>query len=78
LRILTELEGQKADMLKAFRSAIRLKHSLRADAEIREMLPEVERTIDAALAAGEPLVLNPAIAFEDPDARFEDTSATAA
>lgn len=65
MRQRTELEVQKEAMLKAFRAAIRLKHALAADAEINERLPEVERRIDAALAAGKPLALSPAEAFDE-------------
>jgi len=52
-------------MLKAMRSAIRLRYSLLADAEIYRSLPELEKRIDAALAAGEPLELNPGSVFFD-------------
>lgn len=53
----TEIEQQKAAVLKAFRTAIRLKHSLAADKEINERLPQVEADIDTALAEGRPLEL---------------------
>ena len=53
----SELEQQRANALKALRSGIRLKHSLAADEEINQRLPELEARIDAALAAGEPLEL---------------------
>ena len=57
MRQRTDLEQDKASMLKAYRAAIRLKHSLAADAEINERLPALEAKLDAALAAGQPLVL---------------------
>lgn len=53
----TTLEMQKAAALKALRAGIRLKYALRADAEINERLPELERRIDNAIAAGTPLEL---------------------
>jgi hypothetical protein len=55
VRQLSKHEIQKAAMLKAARQAIRLKHSLEADAEIYERLPELERRIEAALLTGRPL-----------------------
>lgn len=61
---LTELEQQKRSAIKALRSAIRLKHSLAADAEINEKLPEFEQQIDAALASGQPLELAPGSVFD--------------
>lgn len=60
-----EFEVKRAQMLKAYRSAIRLKHSLAADAEIAETLPRVEAEIDKALLTGEPLAITPANAFEE-------------
>lgn len=59
----TDLQIEKAAMLKAYRSAIRLKHSLAADREISETLPDIEVKIDAALQSGQPLELNPGEAF---------------
>lgn len=58
-----ELEVIRAQMLKAWRSAIRLKHSLAADKEIAETLPEIERQINEALLNGSPLALDPSDAF---------------
>ena len=65
MKVLTDLEIEKAAMLKAYRSAIRLKYSLVADREISKALPEVEKRIDAALQSGNPLELNPGQAFEE-------------
>ena len=59
MRQRTELEQDKASILKAYRAGIRLKHSLAADAEINARLPEIEARLDAALAAGKPLELDP-------------------
>ena len=63
MRRVTELQVQKTGMLKAARAAIRLKHSLAADAEIAEALPNLEEQIDAALAVGEPFELDPGRVF---------------
>lgn len=71
MRQLTPLEIRKAAILKAYRSAIRLKHSLEADAEINETLPEIEDRINA-LSGGEVLALNPGEAFyQDKDGRVQ-------
>lgn len=60
-----EFEVKRAQALKAYRTAIRLKHSLRADEEIARTLPAVEAEIDAALLAGEPIAIGPVEAFEE-------------
>lgn len=44
---------RRAALLKAARSAIRLKHSLAADAELNEALPELERRFNAAVQRGQ-------------------------
>lgn len=64
LKPFNEHEVYRASVLKAYRSAIRLKHSLRADAEIAETLPGIEAAIDLALNTGEPLAIDVATAFE--------------
>ena len=43
---------RRAAMLKAARSAVRLRHSLAADAELNEVLPELERKFDASVKNG--------------------------
>lgn len=58
-----EFEVFKAAVLKSYRAAIRLKHSLAADAEIAETLPAVEQAILTAYANGEPIAISPAQAF---------------
>ncbi len=58
MRKLTKAQREKARLLKAARSAIRLKYSLAADEEIQVRLPEIEDKIDQALAAGEAYVLD--------------------
>jgi hypothetical protein len=56
---------KRAQALKSWRSAIRLKHSLAADEEIARKLPQVEEAIDRALMTGEPLALDVATAFKE-------------
>lgn len=53
----TEIEVQKAAILKAVRAEIRLRHSIAADAEIAETLPEVEERINTAIEEGKPFEL---------------------
>lgn len=60
-----EFEVARAQMLKAYRSAIRLKHSLAADAEIARTLPDIEEAINTALTTGQPLELDVAEAFRE-------------
>lgn len=55
MRELEKHEIERAAMLKIARSAIRLKYSIAADEEIQVKLPELEREINDALNAGEPL-----------------------
>lgn len=52
MRRLGDIELQRAQMLKALRSAIRLKHALRADEELNQKLPEFEAAFDKAVQAG--------------------------
>ncbi len=47
-----QIEMAVSDALKAARTSIRLKHSLAADAEINEVLPEIEDAIRSAAAKG--------------------------
>lgn len=47
------IELRKAALLKAARSAVRLKHSLAADEELNEVLPALEREFNAAVARQE-------------------------
>jgi hypothetical protein len=65
MKATTDIEIQKTAMLKALRSAIRLKHSLMADREIAELLPMFEERINEALATGQPLELNPGTVFDE-------------
>lgn len=65
MKALTDLEIDKTAILKAHRAAIRLKHSLAADAEIYRTLPYIEQKIDNALQSGTPLELNPGKAFDE-------------
>ena len=58
MRQLTDQEVQLAQLLKAARSAIRLKHALAADRECYALLPEIEKEAKKALAAGQTYVLD--------------------
>ena len=48
-----DIELRRAALLKAARSAIRLKHSLAADAELNEVLPELESRFMQYVQRGE-------------------------
>lgn len=48
-----DIELRRAALLKAARSAIRLRHSIAADEELNERLPEVERRFNALVQAGD-------------------------
>lgn len=63
MRFTTELERKRTAILKAYRTAIRLKYALQADEEIGRRLPEIEEQINTALASGKPLELNPGDVF---------------
>ena len=47
-----DIELRKRALFKAARSAIRLKHSLEADAELNDLLPRLEREFDSAISRG--------------------------
>jgi hypothetical protein len=49
---LGDIELQRAQLLKALRTNIRLKHSLAADEEINEKLPAFEAAFDKAVQSG--------------------------
>lgn len=49
----TQAELKKAQLTKAARTIIRLKHSLAADEEINAVLPDTLEEFDDALARGE-------------------------
>ena len=49
----TDIEQAKANLAKTVRAAIRLRHSLAADAEINERLPEAELAFDRSVQQGE-------------------------
>jgi hypothetical protein len=48
-----KVDQARADLLKTVRTAVRLKHSLAADRELNEVLPEAERKFNAAIMKGE-------------------------
>lgn len=47
-----EVEQARANMLKIVRAAVRLKHSIQADNELNEILPEAELRFNAAVQRG--------------------------
>jgi hypothetical protein len=53
LRRKTEIEMRRAALAKTARSLVRLKHSLAADEELNEILPETLAEFDGAVARGE-------------------------
>lgn len=65
MKTLTELELEKAAMLKAVRTAVRLKHALAADRELNEVLPKIENAINLAIASGEPFELTVGKLFDE-------------
>lgn len=63
-KIQTQQDIDKAAIIKAYRTAIRTKHSLHADEEIARVIPEVEARIELALQNGEEVELNPGEVFD--------------
>lgn len=53
MRKKTEAELRRAGIAKTTRTLVRLKHSLRADEELNERLPDTLAGFDAAMARGE-------------------------
>lgn len=53
MRRKTEIEMRRAALAKTARSLVRLKHSLAADLEINEVLPDTLAEFDGAVARGE-------------------------
>lgn len=47
-----DIELRKRALFKAARSAVRLRHSLNADAELNELLPALEREFDKQVSRG--------------------------
>jgi hypothetical protein len=54
---LTEYERERKKLIKAIRSTVRLKHSLNADDELNEVLPQILGAFDKAIASGKPFEL---------------------
>lgn len=48
----TEAQQRKAELVKVARAAIRLKHTLLADRELNEVLPDLEDAFDQAIQQG--------------------------
>lgn len=63
MRTLTKHQIEKAKILKAARTAIRLKYSLLADKELAEALPRLSDRIDNALSVGRAFKMTPAELF---------------
>ena len=57
MKQLTETEMLWANFVKAVRANVRLKHSLRADRELNEALPALEKKFGAAVKAGKEMEL---------------------
>lgn len=64
-RRLSDIELERAKVLKATRAAVRLKHALAADAELNEVLPLVEQEFNDAVAQQKPYQLDVSSVFED-------------
>lgn len=47
-----DIELRKRALFKAARSAVRLRHSLEADAELNDLIPALERIFDSAVSRG--------------------------
>jgi hypothetical protein len=62
---LSEAEIERRKLAKAVRTAIRLKHSLAADREIAERLPEILEEFDRALTAGRAYRFDPRRLLEE-------------
>lgn len=57
----TQIEMERHKIIKVSRSLIRLKHSLRADQEINDLLPDTLMEFDTALQNGELKQLRPSL-----------------
>lgn len=53
----TEYDRERAKLVKAVRSTIRLKYSLMCDDELAEVLPGILTSYDKAIASGKPFEL---------------------
>lgn len=54
-----DFDRERANMLKRVRSEVRLKHSLEADDELREILPALHAEFERALQEGVVLEIQP-------------------
>lgn len=48
-----DVDQARANLLKAIRTAVRLKHSIQADIELNDVLPEAEKKFNAAVMRGQ-------------------------
>lgn len=60
MRKYTEAEMAKKAMIKTARAGVRVKHSIAADYELNDVLPDLEERIDAAILGGERLEISSA------------------
>jgi len=65
LKRLGDIELQRAQLLKALRTNIRLRHSLAADQELNEKLPTFEAAFDKAVQSGKVYELDIRSVLED-------------
>lgn len=49
----TEIEQARYEAVKVLRAAVRLRHSIAADRELNEVLPEFEKAFNRAVQQGE-------------------------
>lgn len=61
----SSIERQKRAIIKAYRSAVRLRYSLMADDEIGRDLEAVVERINDAIANGRPLEIEAAKVYQD-------------
>lgn len=54
-----DIEQERKNMVKRIRSEVRLKHSLAADDELRDVLPRLQAEFELALQSGRVLELQP-------------------
>lgn len=60
MRRYTDAEMAKKDAVKITRAAIRVKHSIAADHELNDVLPDLEERIDSAILGGARLEISAA------------------
>lgn len=53
----SELDLRRAQLLKAVRTMVRLKHAMAADEELNRVLPRIEEQFEKAIRTGKPFEL---------------------